>query len=244
MPDIIKLVHPEHGELEFEVPEGGIPGFISEAEHKKRITNLRGYERRKALETLVDPEEILADDGFKARALEQWGVGAPEPGPKGKGSDETAERLRQLEVKQSKLDKDNATLKGENEGLRIQLHERDIITAAVGAKFADPSDAVAHLRGTVNAKGEIIDPATGQIRLNEDGSPMSIKEAVQELATAKSHLISTSVRKGAGYQPGGEPPPAGQKTLEQQYAEAEAAGDWAAVTRLTMEITRQREQQK
>lgn len=108
-----------------------------------------------------------------------------------------------------------ATAKANQRIIRAELR------AAAAGKLADPSDVAVFL-----------DPAEFEVNENGEVDAEEIAEAISDLLTRKPHLAAGPTRRFQGGADGGAGRSSQPKTLDQQIAAAEAAGDLATSVRL------------
>lgn len=133
-PRTTTVEHPEHGEIEITVPETYVPREILESDYvPKGAHNSQMAQLRKQYEGFAKPDDLLSDEEFRNRAIEEWGIeiddGAPKLTP-----DRVAELRSDFERKHLKPMQDQLSgVQKENESLRTSiLHSR--ILAAAGGK--------------------------------------------------------------------------------------------------------------
>lgn len=108
-----------------------------------------------------------------------------------------------------------ATAKANARIIRAELR------AAAAGKLADPADALAFL-----------DPAEFEVDESGEVDADEISEAISDLLTRKPHLAAGEKRRFQGGGDGGAGRDSKPRTLDQQIAEAEAAGDLGRSLRL------------
>lgn len=171
----------------------------------------------------ADPDDDqLGEKGVKA--LQVWKQRARAAEAAAKERDQLRAELAKLEAaNQSEAEK--ALAAAREEGKREALTAantrvlRAEVTAAAAGKLSDPADAVKFLD-------------LSEFEIDDDGEvdTQAIAEAIDALVAAKPYLAATA--KGIGTGGGGARPQGPNKTIDQQIAEAEAAGDFRTARHL------------
>lgn len=80
MPKTVTVEHPDHGELEVELPSGFLPedevseNYVPVGAHNAQMAKIR-----REMKGLADPDELLQDEDFRNRALEAWEINPDAP---------------------------------------------------------------------------------------------------------------------------------------------------------------------
>lgn len=210
----ITVEHPDHGELEVELPEGFISeeqindNYVPKGHHNAEMAKLR-----REAKGLVSPDDVLEDEEFRERALGAWGIDPEGQGDAPRLTEERVQAIREEAVRKrvKPLEEERDNLRTEVEGLRRQQLTSAILTAASGVVkeglLKSPTKGAAPPIVNMLAPYFDYDPETGQ----------------------------WAVREGDGFRYSGEPsetePYMGPEEFLASWADDEANADWVRDTR-------------
>ena len=181
----------------------------------------------------VDPP--LGPAGEKA--LDAWKQRAKVAEPEVKRLREENDELRRKQMSDQEKAIEAAREEGRTEG-RTEVSEatnarlfRAEVRAAAAGKLADP--AITDLLAVdVNAALTLLGETTVPVTDSGDIDSEAISQAVVRYVQARPHLAATATGQPSPIGQGPQGPPAPAKSLDEQIAEAEAAGDWKLSGRL------------
>ena len=144
-----------------------------------------------------------------------------------------------------------AATKAERDALARERHETAIdqqVRAAAGNQWVDANLAVQLIRQNVrvvDGRPVVVDPATGQERLNASLEPMTLTELAREMQASRPYLVRSEIRGGSGsYESTGRPPAMSLDKLFGKGSDAAAANRLALKDRKTYLRMREAARQK